>query len=254
MLWRALHNSFASIGCAASLAAFGCGSGAHRGTLLEPRSATAPSPASESDRSASAAAAESTFCVDVKRSSVVVVGSDLVLGEHVGTVGRYGASVRTLGSALRKLRVQIDLTSLHLESGFVEDFVKSDDFLDVQKYPEASFDTTEMLFDGDSADGQVVGNLALHGYTRTFRFPMTTSARGSERTMQANVLLPRKAFDIRPRKHAWDFFIHEDFRIALELTLVAAGDPRGSCPSSPTAGSQSSGTLSHHARSRPAAR
>jgi polyisoprenoid-binding protein YceI len=240
VLWRVSHKSLASIACAASLAAIGCGTGAHRGTLVEPRSAHDPGPASGS----SAAVNQSTYCVDPKRSSIVVAGSDLVLGEHVGSVGRYRAALRATAGSPRKLLVQFDLTSVHLESGFVEDFVKSDDFLDVQTYPEASFDTSEMLFDADSVEGEVVGNLTLHGYTRTFRFPVTTSTRGSERTLQANVLLPRTAFDIRPRKHPWDFFIHQDFRIALELTLVAAGDSRGSCPSNSPVPSEASGSPS----------
>jgi polyisoprenoid-binding protein YceI len=168
--------------------------------------------------------------VDRQRSTLEVAGADKVLGEHVGSVDSFWGTMQVTGDVPNRLRVEFDLTTLRLNRAIVEEFVKSDAFLDVGRYPRAVFDASEVRLGPGAGDGEVVGELTLHGHTRTFRFPMRSSANGAERQLQANVLLPRKAFEIRPAKRTWDFFISPDFRIALDLRLVTGA---GTCPAAP---------------------
>jgi polyisoprenoid-binding protein YceI len=185
----------------------------------------APAPAASMSPSAtptSAPAQDVSWCVDVQRSTLQVAGADRVLGEHVGTVGRFSGELQTTGQQVRSLRVEFDLTTLRLESSLVEDFVKSTDFMDVERFPSAVFETTQLRLGSGAKPGEVVGDLTLHGHTKTFRFPVEVTLGDAEGVIKANVLLPRRAFEIYPRKKHWDFFISPDFRVALDLTIVSA--------------------------------
>lgn len=208
-------------------AACACGTSAQRAIQVAPRTAPASSaPHSAATAPADAATAapeqETSWCIDVQQSSLQVAGADRVLGEHVGTVGRFSGVLQTAGKQPRSLRVEFDLTTLKLESSLVEDFVKSADFMDVEQYPMAVFEARQVRFGTGDLQSEVVGDLTLHGHTKTFRFPLTASLGETEGSLKANVLLPRKAFEILPRKRHWDIFISPDFRIALDLRLISA--------------------------------
>ena len=64
-----------------------------------------------------------------------------------------------------KIEVNIDVTSLDSNHAERDKHIRSDDFLDVSKYPKASFVSTSVK---KSDDGQlaVAGNLTLHGVTK----------------------------------------------------------------------------------------
>lgn len=69
--------------------------------------------------------------------------------------------------AASKVSVTVDTTSLDTNHAERDKHLKSADFLDVEKYPEAKFVSTRFIPDDDDAnEGKLEGNLTLHGVTK----------------------------------------------------------------------------------------
>ena len=64
------------------------------------------------------------------------------------------------------ISVKIDPSSVDTNHAERDKHLRSDDFLDVEKYKEASFTSTSLKLDETGKSGVLKGNLALHGVTK----------------------------------------------------------------------------------------
>jgi polyisoprenoid-binding protein YceI len=166
--------------------------------------------------STGARADTTTLRIDAARTRVEVVGADRLTGEHVAriaspeVIGRVGSQRQT-----QELVVIADLTTLEMDNADVESFVKSSDFLDVGRYPEAVFRSTRIQARGRDRY-RIRGVLTLHGVSREIEFGARTSQSAAHRRLHANFLLPRRAFAIQ-RDDALDALISSDFRVRLVI-------------------------------------
>ncbi len=78
----------------------------------------------------------------------------------------------------QKIIINIDTSSIDTNWADRDKHLRSADFLNVEKFPTATFEST--AFDGDAAGGTVTGNLTLHGVTREISFPVTLIAEGED--------------------------------------------------------------------------
>jgi len=69
--------------------------------------------------------------------------------------------------------VKIDPASIDTGNALLDTHVKSDEFFDVAKYPDASYKSTKIVFNGD-APAEVVGDLTLHGVTKPVTLKIRT--------------------------------------------------------------------------------
>src|SRR6185295_6216026 len=71
------------------------------------------------------------------------------------------------------------------------------DFFDVQKFPQATFVSTEIKAGGDKgASHTVTGNLTLHGVTKAITFPATITAAPTGVSVESSFAINRKDFGI----------------------------------------------------------
>lgn len=75
-----------------------------------------------------------------------------------------------------RISVRIDPASLDTNHQERDRHLRSADFLDVERYPEISFESTR--YSGSEAEGILEGNLTLHGITRPIKVKVTRVGEG----------------------------------------------------------------------------
>ena len=108
-----------------------------------------------------------------------------------------------------------------------DDHIRSDDFLDVEKYPNITF-KSKSINKGKGNDFQIVGDLTIHGVTKevTLDAEYEGSAkdpRGNERSaFTANGEISRKDYGMTWNKvlEAGGFVVGDEVKITLEIQGV----------------------------------
>lgn len=107
--------------------------------------------------------------------------------QHVGFSWMYGSFNEVGGSFTydpenpdaTQINVQIDPASVDTNHAERDKHLRSDDFLDVQEYPNASFQSTG--YEGTADEGMLKGELTLHGQTRPISIEVTKIGEGEFR-------------------------------------------------------------------------
>ena len=139
----------------------------------------------EQSEGAEAAAQEGTiYMVDTDASKVNWVGSKLVGDQHTGYINIKNGTLTVNEGNIVGGTFTLDITSLTdtdlaPDDGKekLEGHLKSDDFFNVSKYPEGTFEVIEVKQVGDKPDAthQIVGNLTLKGITKSVTIPATVN-------------------------------------------------------------------------------
>jgi len=77
------------------------------------------------------------------------------------------------------IEVTIDTSSIDSNHAERDKHLRGDDFLDVKKYPTATFKSTSYKATGGK-QGVLTGNLTLHGVTKRISFPVTQLGEGND--------------------------------------------------------------------------
>jgi polyisoprenoid-binding protein YceI len=156
----------------------------------------------------------------VRHMGVGKVRGKFALASAVLTVGEGGGRVTAL----------IDPASVDTGTEQRDQHIRSADFLDVGKYPQIEFTSTEVRgFDGETFI--LVGELTLHGVTRTVEMQaeflgVVDDPSGAERTgFSATTTISRAAFgvDIRLGFGAGDVVVADTIEIAIEIEFTTTG-------------------------------
>lgn len=75
--------------------------------------------------------------------------------------------------------MKIDTTSLDSNHAERDKHLRSADFLDVKRFPEATFNSTKVVFN-DEMNGEITGKLTLHGVTKEITFPIEKIGEGQD--------------------------------------------------------------------------
>ncbi len=122
----------------------------------------------------------------------------------------------------------IDAASVHTGSEQRDQHVRSADFLDVEKYPTTEFTSVQVRdFDGETFT--VVGELTLHGVTRTVELQaeflgVVADPSGVQRTgFSATTTISRASFgvDIQLGFGAGNVVVADTIEIAIEIEFTA---------------------------------
>jgi polyisoprenoid-binding protein YceI len=114
-------------------------------------------------------------------------------------------------------RVGIDMNSTWSDSDKLTDHLKNADFFNVEKFPETTFDVTELKKESDTAY-TISGNFKLHGVEKNISFPATVSQDGETVKIAATFDIKRKDFGIVYEGKADDLIRDE---VVIRLDLVA---------------------------------
>ncbi|WP_276755071.1 YceI family protein [Pseudoalteromonas marina] len=78
-----------------------------------------------------------------------------------------------------KIMVNIDTTSLDSNHAERDKHLRGKDFLNVDKYPTATFKSTNITFNNDDS-GKVTGDFTLHGVTKSITFEIDKIGEGQD--------------------------------------------------------------------------
>ncbi len=181
---------------------------------------SAPSSASPAAKPAAPATTTELLDVDAATSTVGFIGSK-VTGKHEGKFEKLTGKITLADGKAEggKLSFEVETASVKTDAADLDKHLKTADFFDVEKFPKATFSSTEIKAGGtNGATHTVTGDLDLHGVKKSITFPVTITITPDAATGTAEFSINRKDFGIviagKP-----DDLIRDD--VLLKLTLKA---------------------------------
>lgn len=147
-----------------------------------------------------------------------------VTGKHDGAFNKFSGNVSlpAKGIEAATVKVEIDMASVESDNAKLTGHLKSPDFFDVEKFPTASFESTNVA--KTDAGYSVTGNLELHGVKKSITFPATITPAGDQLTVKADFAINRKDFAI-VYPGMPDDLIKDDVNLKLSINAKrASGD------------------------------
>lgn len=138
------------------------------------------------------------YAITPQNSKIEFIGSK-VTGSHNGSFQKFNGEIHYANNdpAQSHVTITIDTPSVQADDPKLTEHLKTPDFFDVAKYPEAKFESTAIKAGGEKgASHTVTGNLTLHGQTKSITFPATIAVSGDTATVDANFAINRKDFGI----------------------------------------------------------
>lgn len=152
-------------------------------------------------------------------SEIHFIGSKMT-GSHNGGFKSFTGSFTVADGVLvgTSNKVVIDMNSIWADDEKLTAHLKNEDFFDVAKHPEASFELTSVkaLEEGKY---EVSGNLTIIGNTKNITFPATTTMENGKAKVHAKFDINRKDFGVVYAGMADDLIRDE---VVIELKLEAA--------------------------------
>jgi polyisoprenoid-binding protein YceI len=144
-----------------------------------------------------------------------------VTGSHKGAFEKFSGTIDFNGQPEKsKVTITIDTASVTTDTPDLTKHLKTADFFDVAKYPEAKFESTEIKPGGEKgATHTVTGNLTLHGVTKSITFPATIAVTPEAITVESTFAINRKDFGINYAGAA-DNLIRDDVVLTLHIRGV----------------------------------
>jgi polyisoprenoid-binding protein YceI len=174
--------------------------------------------AAPSSPAAAPAGNASDFNLDVAASKVGFAGVN-PLGIQEGKFTTFTGTMKVEGGDVSKLQssVSVDTKSLQTAIEALTNDLKSPNFLDVEKFPRATFEVVKVSAGGTGGSHTVEGNLELHGQKKLLRFPANISITDQKATLKAKFVIDRHAFGVS-YKGAPDLVVADG--VVIELDLV----------------------------------
>jgi polyisoprenoid-binding protein YceI len=161
-----------------------------------------------------------TLAIDPAASSVGFLGSK-VTGKHEGKFEKVSGSIALAGGKVEggKISIEVETASVKSDNADLDKHLKNADFFDVEKFPKATFTSSEIKAGGTGgATHTVTGELDLRGVKKTITFPATITVADDSATGSAEFVINRKDFGISIAGQP-DNLIRDD--VALKLSLKA---------------------------------
>lgn len=183
-----------------------------------PADKTTSAKVSDAVESTTAAATGGTKYTFTPESQVNFVGSK-VTGSHTGGFKKFTGAF-TIKDGLpvgSENKVVIDVSSIFTDADKLTEHLKSPDFFNVEKFPEATFAVTDIKKDTDTTY-TVSGNFTIHGTVKNLSFPATVTQNGDSVKINAKFDINRKDFGIVYAGKTDDLIRDE---VVIELKLEA---------------------------------
>jgi polyisoprenoid-binding protein YceI len=205
-----------TVGLASALALSGC----KDPTKDKPRAEVTNAIPAASGQAATPTRATETLALNPQNSKIEFVGSK-VTGSHDGKLNEFTGTVQLNGDKpeTSKIDISIDMASFETDTAKLTTHLKSADFFDVEKYPKATFTSTEITPGGAAgATHTIKGNLTLRGVTKGISFPATVAVKADEVTAKSEFSINRKDFNINYAGKA-DDLIKDQVLVKLDLRV-----------------------------------
>jgi len=196
----------------AILLALGCGkdpvAGREHAAVGEAAAATpAPSPGGSLVR----------MSLSPDRGKIGFIGAK-VTATHEGKFERFTGQILVDPEQVARssVSVSIDVGSLVILPAKLQKHIKSPDFLDVEQFGRATFQSTQIALGEAGQPARITGNLELHGVKKSITFPAQIQASKDAVSVKAEFGINRKDFGI-VYPGAPDDLIKDDVLIQLDL-------------------------------------
>ena len=163
----------------------------------KPQEATKTS--SSAPEAAPSAAGGTELAILPATSKIEFIGSKKIGGAHNGGFKVFNGTARLAADKpeLKSIAVDIDATSIFSDDPKLTTHLKNKDFFEVEKFPTATFVTTEIKAGGDKAGkstDELVGNLTLHGVTKSITVPAVIKVDGGSVSLTSEFSLNKDDF------------------------------------------------------------
>jgi polyisoprenoid-binding protein YceI len=175
-------------------------------------------------KSPATSAAGERLTVTRENSRIEFIGSK-VTGSESGRFEKFSGTVYLADDSPERGRVEIviDMNSVATDSKYLAEHLKTADFFDAPKFPEATFASTDIRpGGGKGATHTVTGNLDLHGVRKVITFPATINVTAAAATLDAEFAINRKDFGITYAGRA-DDLIRDEVLIKLHVRAPRGG-------------------------------
>ena len=151
----------------------------------------------EAAPTASAPAGGQRYSITPENSKVEFIGAK-VTGQHNGSFGKFSGHIDYAGQPEKShVVVNIDVNSITADDPKLTEHLKTPDFFDAAKYPQATFESTEITAGGaEGATHTIKGNLTMHGQTKSITFPAKIAVAPDAITVDSTFSINRKDFGI----------------------------------------------------------
>lgn len=186
----------------------------------KPRAATAGAAA---EASYTKPAGAETLAISPEDSKVEFVGAK-VTASHNGAFNQFSGEIDFVADKPEtgRVTIEIDMNSVVTDTERLTGHLKSPDFFDTEKFPKATFVSTEIKPGGaDGATHTITGNLDLHGVKKSVTFPARLEVTPQSVAVTSEFAINRKEFAILYPGKA-DDLIRDD--VLIKLAIKA---PRG---------------------------
>jgi polyisoprenoid-binding protein YceI len=153
-------------------------------------------PAAETQLSPSAKT--EMLAITPSNSKIEFIGSSPREANH-GSFSKFAGQIQLVGEKPESSRVSvdIDMNSVETNEKKLTAHLQSADFFEVNKFPKATFISTEIKPGGEKgATHTVTANLDMHGVKKAITFPATITVTGDAVEMQSEFAINRKDFGI----------------------------------------------------------
>lgn len=154
-------------------------------------------PKAAAPKAAARAASSSQLNLNKGNSSVGFVGAK-VTGDHTGSFGDIKGSVQVDKGQLTGLDIAIKTDSVTSDAEKLTGHLKSPDFFDVAKFPQANFQATKIQAKAGEkgATHEIQGTMDLHGIKKLITFPAKVQVHTGHVGVNAEFKINRKDFGI----------------------------------------------------------
>jgi polyisoprenoid-binding protein YceI len=170
---------------------------------------------------------DGVFNFDAATSNVRWYGEKITRKKHTGTIAVKSGRIEMKGGQIVTGEVVMDMTSINCidlqgeEKTDLEGHLKSPDFFDIAKFPEARFVITSSQ-STTAIDHQTKGKLTIKGVTKDFDAKFVVVPTGSEITIGGGVMFDRAEFNVKYGsgkffKDLGDNLINDDVTLILSL-------------------------------------
>jgi polyisoprenoid-binding protein YceI len=162
-------------------------------------------------------AAATTLALASEGTTIGFIGAK-VTGDHKGNFSKFSGNATVAGDEVTGIEIVVDVASMTTDAEQLTEHILSEDFFEVETYPEAKFTSLEITEKpgADGATHEVAGNLELKGQAKKVTFPATLHVKDGSVHGKAAFSIDRKLGGITyPGKP--DDLIKND--VALELDL-----------------------------------
>ena len=116
---------------------------------------------------------------------------------HRGSFKQFSGSATLVGGALQAVTVEVETPSLEADEPKLAAHMKTADFLDVEKFPKATFKSSSIVEKPSGAyTHEIAGALTLHGITENVTFPATVNVTPASVSGSGEVRIDRKKFGV----------------------------------------------------------